>query len=417
MDLVRRLRMSHQKILLLHRLASSKTIPHGCSWNTNLLSTHSKRTRTELHKTFINRGPQTSPLSSRFHAGCRKTDGGQSSLLCNKVWSPGVISRLPQTFPAPRNLCANRIHTSARLNVLLPPHVWLFIKPIQKLLAIILGRSVRKWWKALPANKRQLFKENLQQNRWKLSLASLGLGFLIILFYFTSLEETPVTGRARLLVFRKEHYDLLTTLAYENMIEEFKDEILPEKDERYQQVQKIVQHLIACNSDLPEVAKIEWTLHVVDKPIVNAYVLPNGQIFVFTGILKSVADIDQLAFILCHEMAHAILDHTAEKASVSHLLDFLFMISLVMIWAICPLDSLAMFGQWIQSKLREYVLERPFSRTLETEADKVGIELAAKACIDVRASSVFWKQMMVVSDLGDEPRIPEWLSTHPSHER
>ncbi|CAI9583492.1 unnamed protein product [Staurois parvus] len=193
--------------------------------------------------------------------------------------------------------------------------------------------------------------------------------------------------------------------------------MIPEKDELYQQVKTLVRHLIACNSDVPEVAKIEWTLHVVDKPIINAYVLPNGQIFVFTGMLGAVADSNQLAFILSHEIAHAILDHTAEKVSVSHLLDFLFMISLVMIWAICPMDSLAVLGHWIQSKLQEYVFERPYSRTLETEADKVGLELAAKACVDVRASSVFWKQMVVMETYGDEPHIPEVLSTHPSHER
>ncbi|XP_018413380.1 PREDICTED: metalloendopeptidase OMA1, mitochondrial [Nanorana parkeri] len=326
--------------------------------------------------------------------------------------------QLPQTFSVPQNLvlCANNIHTSARLNVLFPPHVWLFIKPIQKLFAIILGRSVRKWWRALPANKRQLFKENLRRNRWKVSLSALALGFLVTLFYATSLEETPITGRARLLVFRKEHYDLLTSITYESMIEEFKDEMVSEKEELYQKLQEIVRHLIACNSDLPEVAKIEWTLHVVDKPIINAFVLPNGQIFVFTGMLNAVADSDQLSFILCHEMAHAILDHTAEKASVSHLLDFLFLVSLVMIWAICPMDSLAVVGQWIQSKLRMYMLDRPFSRTLETEADKVGLELAAKACVDVRASSVFWRQMVVMENTVGELRIPEWLSTHPSHE-
>ncbi|KAG9472006.1 hypothetical protein GDO78_021716, partial [Eleutherodactylus coqui] len=105
----------------------------------------------------------------------------------------------------------------------------------------------------------------------------------------------------------------------------------------------------------------------------------------------------------------------AEKASVTHFLDFLFLISLAMIWAICPMDSLAIVGQWVQSRLREFLFERPYSRNLEAEADKVGLELAAKACVDVRASAIFWKQMELVDDLTGQACIPEWISTHPSH--
>lgn len=98
-----------------------------------------------------------------------------------------------------------------------------------------------------------------------------------------------------------------------------------------------------------------------------------------------------------------------------HLLDFLGLIFLTMIWAVCPRDSLAILGQWLQSKLQEYLFSRPYSRTLEAEADKVGLQLAAKACVDVRASSVFWQQMELADSLSGNPKLPEWLSTHPSH--
>ncbi|KAF6345238.1 OMA1 zinc metallopeptidase [Rhinolophus ferrumequinum] len=61
------------------------------------------------------------------------------------------------------------------------------------------------------------------------------------------------------------------------------------------------------------------------------------------------------------------------------------------------------------------MFDRPYSRTLEAEADKVGLQLAAKACVDVRASSVFWQQMEFTDGLYGHPKLPEWLSTHPSH--
>ncbi|KAG8437086.1 hypothetical protein GDO86_007968 [Hymenochirus boettgeri] len=175
------------------------------------------------------------------------------------------------------------------------------------------------------------------------------------------------------------------------MIEEFKDIMLSKEDSRYQHVQRIVDLLISSNSDLPGVFETEWVVHVVENPDINACALPNGQIFVFTGLLEAALDAHQLSFILGHEMAHALLEHTAEMNSVSHFLDFFFLVSLVIIWAICPVDSLAIMGQWIQSTLK-------------------------KACVDVRASSVFWKQMEVLGTLSKDTPIPEWLSTHPSHE-
>lgn len=306
-------------------------------------------------------------------------------------------------------------HTSAPLQAAPVPLLMLILKPVQKLLAIIVGRGIRKWWQALPPDKKQLFKDSVKKNKWRLLLGLSVFGLLFVVFYFTHLEVNPVTGRSKLLLVGKEHFRLLSDLEYEVWMEEFKNDLLPEGDPRYLTVKKVVCHLIQCNQDVPGVSEINWVVHVVHSPKVNAFVLPNGQVFVFTGLLNSVTDMHQLSFLLGHEIAHAVLGHAAEKASLVHLLDFLGMIFLTMIWAICPRDSLAVLGQWIQSKLQEYMFDRPYSRTLEAEADKIGLQLAAKACVDVRASSVFWQQMEFSESLHGYPKLPEWLSTHPSH--
>nr|XP_033771665.1 metalloendopeptidase OMA1, mitochondrial isoform X2 [Geotrypetes seraphini] len=329
---------------------------------------------------------------------------------------PGTLYPLSTLhfFPAETSFQKTRhFHTSPVLNVLLPPHVWLLLKPAQKLFAIILGRRIRKWWKALPENKRLLFREYLRTNKWKLFASLSGLGVIFVLFYFTHLEESPITGRSRLLLFRREHYDVLTQLEYEGLMEEFAEKMLTENDPLYRGTKTILDTLIKFNRDIPEVSKMEWILHVVDKSDINAYVLPNGHVFVFTGLLQAMEDIHQLSCILGHEIAHVVLEHVAEKGSVAHLLDFLLLIFLMMIWAVCPMDSLAILGQWIQSKLKEFMFLRPYSRTLEAEADRVGLQMAAKACVDVRASSVFWHQM----EASGQPQLPEWVSTHPSHGR
>uniref|UniRef100_A0ABM5G812 Metalloendopeptidase OMA1, mitochondrial n=1 Tax=Pogona vitticeps TaxID=103695 RepID=A0ABM5G812_9SAUR len=308
------------------------------------------------------------------------------------------------------------IHVSSALKAVPPLLVWTVLKPIQKLFAIILGRSIRKWWRALPPNKKELFKEAARRNKWKIALGLSGFGIIFIIFYCTHLEETPLTGRVRLLVFRKEQYAELSQIEYSMWVEEYKNKMLPETDPLYQAVKNTVIHLAESNKDIPEVSEFQWTVHVVEHPNMNVFVLPNGQVFLFTGIFNAVSDINQLSFILGHEMAHAVLGHAAEKGSVEHILDFLSLILLTMIWALCPRDSLAIISQWIQARFQELLFNRPYSRTLEAEADKIGLLFAAKACMDVRASSVLWQQMELTETLLGHPKVPEWLSTHPSHE-
>ncbi|KAM6066183.1 PREDICTED: metalloendopeptidase OMA1, mitochondrial [Chlamydotis macqueenii] len=341
----------------------------------------------------------------------------QSSRLLGKKITSLQISSVGQ-FPCHSawNVQITRsFHTSPSFQAA-PVLFWIIVKPAQKLFAIILGRSIRNWWKALPPNKRELFKESARKNKWKILLGVSSLGVLFVVFYFTHLEETPITGRTRLLVFGKEHFRELSQLEYDMWMEELKSKMLPETDACYQVVERVVGHLSESNKDIPQISALRWVIHVVDEPSVNAFVLPNGQVFVFTGLLNAVSDIHQLSFILGHEIAHVVLEHAAEKASLVHFLDFLSLIFLTMIWAICPRDSLAVVGQWIQSKLQEFMFDRPYSRTLEAEADKVGLQLAAKACVDVRASSVFWQQMELAETIQGQPKLPEWLSTHPSHE-
>ncbi|KAM7161612.1 metalloendopeptidase OMA1, mitochondrial isoform 2-T2 [Macrochelys suwanniensis] len=322
----------------------------------------------------------------------------------------------PNRVPAWDVQIIRLFHTSSSFQAAPVPLLWIILKPAQKLFAIILGRSIRKWWKALPPNKQELFKASARKNKWKIVVGLCSLAVVFIIFYFTHLEETPITGRARLLVFGKEHFRAFSEMEYDMWMEKFTNKMLSETDPRYQVVKKVIGHLSESNQDIPQVTEFKWAIHVVEEPGINAFVLPNGQVFVFTGLLNVVSDIHQLYFILGHEIAHAVLGHAAEKASLVHFLDLPSLILLTMIWAVCPRDILAVVGQWIQTKLQEFIFDRPYNRTLEAEADKVGLQFAAKACVDVRASSVFWQQIELVETIQGQRKLPEWLSTHPSHE-
>ncbi|XP_071751757.2 metalloendopeptidase OMA1, mitochondrial [Centroberyx gerrardi] len=308
-----------------------------------------------------------------------------------------------------------QFHTSGPRRAIPAPLIWLVLKPLQKLMAIILGRSIRKWWVALPPNRQQLLRKAAWRSRWQLGAGAAVAMVIAALFLLTHLDESPVTGRTRLLVFSRENYMELAALTAEGYLEEFAELLVPEHDPRHQVVQRVVQHLAQRNKDIPEMSSVTWSVHVVQSPTINAFVLPNGKVFMFTGMLDAVADVHQLSFILGHEMAHALVGHSAEQASLTHVVDFLSLILLTAIWAVCPRDSLAVLGQWVQSKLIQLMFSRPYSRKLEAEADQIGLQLAAKACADVRAGPVFWQQMEISDQLRGEPSIPEWLSTHPSH--
>ncbi|XP_051867817.1 metalloendopeptidase OMA1, mitochondrial [Pristis pectinata] len=308
-------------------------------------------------------------------------------------------------------------HTTSRVLALPIPLLWILLKPLKKVTAMILGRSIRKWWQALPPYKQELLKEKVKKNKWRILFGLCGLLGVIGMYFWTHLDKSPITGRSRLLVFSKRQFLKLAEFEYQSVLENYKDKFLPADDPVYKTIQSVFNQLVEKNKDVPGVSETTWVINVVEDPEINAFVLPNGQVFILTGLLKAVADADQLACILGHEMAHCLLAHGAEHASIIQLLDFVSLVFLTLTWAVFPRDSLALLGQWIQGKLIQYMFDRPYNRKLEIEADEIGLQLAAKACVDVRASSVYWQQLELMKIASGTFQIPEWFSTHPSNER
>ena len=106
----------------------------------------------------------------------------------------------------------------------------------------------------------------------------------------------------------------------------------------------------------------------------------------------------------------------AENLTYVNFLSFLMILPLLIGWAILPNDGIAIVADWFFNKVSTLLLELPFSREMETEADIVGLEIASKACFDVREAPAFWGKMaLIVENQIGEVEIPEFLSTHPSH--
>lgn len=156
-----------------------------------------------------------------------------------------------------------------------------------------------------------------------------------------------------------------------------------------------------------EMADLNWELAVVERPEVNAFVLPGGKITVFTGLLGVTDDDDQMAAVLGHEVAHVTARHPNERASRAQATGYTVGFLGAIVGGTPTANRSAATALQIGAQLGVML---PFTRTQESEADIVGLEYMARAGFDPRASVALWKNMQ--KDKGNEP--PEFMSTHPS---
>uniref|UniRef100_UPI00358F6E93 metalloendopeptidase OMA1, mitochondrial isoform X2 n=1 Tax=Myxine glutinosa TaxID=7769 RepID=UPI00358F6E93 len=321
----------------------------------------------------------------------------------------GVV-RVSQRFLQPSFVKPNRRPDlpAPLVQAALPgPLVWALLQPLRHVASILLGRHLRRWWRLLPAEKRATLTS--RNTVFILAAAALGLAYLLV-----HADTVPITGRRRVLVFTSHQFEHLSELQLQGLMEEHGENILPADNPWHKFVSAVLQHIVSRNTDIPQISAVAWKVNVVDAPEQNALVLANGHVFVFTGMLSITCDANQLATILSHEMAHAILGHSLERASYLHLQEMLSLVVVTILWATLPFDSIAAFLHWAQGKACKVLCELPHSRLMEQEADEVGLQLMAKACLDVRSSSAFWEQIQLQRELKGEEQLPRWLSTHPT---
>jgi len=148
----------------------------------------------------------------------------------------------------------------------------------------------------------------------------------------------------------------------------------------------------------------KWEVHVVTTNEVNAWCMPGGKIAVYTGLITSlkITD-DELAAVMGHEIGHALREHGRERASEQ-------MVQNLGAQAVGIALGIGDIGTQLTQTVLDVTLALPHSRTQETEADRIGVELAARSGYDPRAAVSLWQKMGKLG--GGKP--PEWLSTHPS---
>ena len=161
----------------------------------------------------------------------------------------------------------------------------------------------------------------------------------------------------------------------------------------------------------------DWEFHLLLDNTVNAFCIPGGKIAVFSGILSVANSEEELAFILGHEMAHALLDHTRTRASAQNTKDTLttvswfgsFAFDLIGMGEIGGLTRAAVNGVDIGS---QFLLLNPWGRDQELEADRLGMLIIHWAGYDITGVPAFWQKMS-----GQNANNFDFFSTHPADDK
>jgi len=194
-------------------------------------------------------------------------------------------------------------------------------------------------------------------------------------------------------------------------LEEYKDHILPKTHPLHSQIQLIVDKL----SNMTRMSGIldkEFELFVIDHPVKNAFVTPNGKVFVFTGICEVFDDADSLGMLIGHEMAHVIAAHSVEGACRESWFLMVDALLFALLQFIAPDNGIFYMQEWFRLQFMNLFTELPFSRLNEHEADYIGILLAQQCGFDISKGATMWQRM--AESEGDA--LPEIFSTHPGHE-
>lgn len=303
-------------------------------------------------------------------------------------------------------------HTSqVQKAVPLAPILVKLMSPIARLFSILVGRRLRKWWKALPKKQKFLYRKKLKDHRYKLIGAAGLVGGLSTAYYQYHIEETPITGRRRFMLLNKEQIVKIIAAQSQLLSENLSKVRVPVSDPQYRRVFNVLKRIYEAN-DLKDTIEVNV---IVDDQI-NAFVLADGKVFVFTGMLQACSSDHELAGILGHELSHAILGHSAEQLSRSGFFNVFSMILTTLVASILPSDGMSLLTTYIQGRIEDIIITLPYSRKLEKEADEVGMIFAARACYDVTQVPKFWERMDTNASESPEEQI-DWLSTHPSHEK
>ena len=233
--------------------------------------------------------------------------------------------------------------------------------------------------------------------------------FTFVSIWLLTACATNIAGRKQVMLVSESQAIEASKQAYSEMLAPLQQAgKLDSNQAQVKRINRITDRLVVqAKIKRPDSRNWEWSVKVIDDPdTVNAWCTAGGKMAIYTGLIQKLNPTDdEIAQVMGHEISHALLNHTAERMSVAMASDLALQAVITVTESSAATTSLA-------SAAAQVALTLPNSRTSESEADVLGIELAAKAGYDPNAAVTLWQKMEQVSGNGGL----EFLSTHPAPE-
>ena len=248
---------------------------------------------------------------------------------------------------------------------------------------------------------------NKMRIKWPVLITS-----VLLMAFVYACSTVPITGRKQLNLVSDSEMMAMSFSQYDQFLKEHKLSTNKEQTAMVKRVGKriaaAVEQYMKDNGYSEHIKDFQWEFNLVDEDVPNAWCMPGGKVVFYTGILPFTKNEEGLAVVMGHEIAHAVAKHGNER--MSHQMG-VQMGGAALSVAINekPEETkaiyMAAFGLGSQVG---FML--PYSRTHETEADKMGLIFMAMAGYNPEAAVPFWERMAQ----GGGQKPPEFLSTHPA---
>lgn len=223
-------------------------------------------------------------------------------------------------------------------------------------------------------------------------------------YYFSNQEEVPLTGRSQVVDMSREQEAALGLQSYQQILS--REQVIP-AGQQVDALREIGRRIERAAADVDP--GFDWEYNLINSDQANAFALPGGKVAFYTGILPIAQNVDGIAVIMGHEVAHAIARHGAERMAYQKLTQ---LGTLAAGMSVSGMDQTQQ--QAVMAALgagTKFGVLLPFSRSHESEADYMGLIFLARACFDPREAPKLWQRMQSNSG-GAAPS--EIMSTHPS---
>jgi len=238
---------------------------------------------------------------------------------------------------------------------------------------------------------------------------------LAVLLFANSCSTVPLTGRSRLSFVSESEMQTAAAQSYNTLLKDPATTVLNNADATRvkrigQQIATAVTKYMNANGYSEQIKGFNWEFNLIKSEEVNAWCMPGGKVAVYSGILPVTKDDAGLATVMGHEIAHAIAQHSSERASKAAVAEGVGSL----IGAAAGNQSAAIqtgINQAYGIGAQGFVL-LPNSRKQELEADHLGLIFMSMAGYNPSTAVSFWQRMATASASSSKP--PEWMSTHPA---